>query len=468
MSSRFLLGFVFLVIACRAFAADTTRPNIVVFLTDDHTVLDSSVYGSKDVRTPNMQRLAAAGLTFDRAFVASPSCAPSRAALLTGLMPARNGAEPNHSKPRAEIKKLPAYLKELGYEVVSFGKVSHYQHTGDYGFDHFAHDKYHEDVAIPEGIKWLRARKSDKPLCIFFGTNWPHVPWPETGEGYEAAKLQVPPTHIDTPRTRDARARYYAAVGRMDAEMGDAYDAAREVLGQDTFFLTTADHGAQWPFGKWSCYDAGIRTPMIVTWPGKIAPGKRSSAMVSWIDILPTLVEVAGGTPPKDIDGLSFAGVLRGQKQAHRDRIFTTHSGDGRMNIYPTRSVRTADWKYIRNLHPEFYYSTHVDLVQANDGGGYFDSWAQKAKTDPVAAAIVKRYHERPAEELYNLAGDPHEMKNLASDPQHAGRLAAMRADVDGWMKAQGDTGRTYGEPRLLSDPKRAEPPPAAKKAKKK
>ena len=466
MSFRPSLFAAFLVLTIPLIAADLPRPNIVVFLTDDHSVLDSTVYGSTEVRTPNMQRLAASGLTFDRAFVASPSCAPSRAALLTGLMPARNGAEPNHSKPRAEIKKLPAYLKELGYEVVSFGKVSHYQHTGDYGFDHFAHDKYHEDVAIPEGIKWLRARKSDKPLCIFFGTNWPHVPWPEGPEGYDAATLQVPPTHVDTPRTRASRARYYAAVTRMDTELGNVYDAAREVLGANTFFITTADHGAQWPFGKWSCYDAGIRTPMIAAWPGKIAPGTRTSAMVSWIDILPTLVDVAGGTSPKDIDGMSFSAVLRADKKEHRERIFTTHSGDGRMNIYPTRSVRTTDWKYIRNLHPEYYYSTHVDIVQANDAGGYFGSWQEKAKTDATAAAIVKRYHERPSEELYDLKDDPNEVKNLAADSKHAARLASLRAELDAWMKQQGDAGKLYGEPRLLSDPKRAEPPPAAKKKK--
>ena len=98
------------------------KPHIVVFLGDDHSLLDSEVYGSTEVRTPNMQRLAATGITFTHAFVASPSCAPSRAALLTGLMPARNGAEANHSRPRPEIKKLPAYLRELGYEVVAFGK----------------------------------------------------------------------------------------------------------------------------------------------------------------------------------------------------------------------------------------------------------------------------------------------------------------------------------------------------------
>src|SRR5436190_15855185 len=162
-----LLGFLLMSLGSNAAAS---RPHIVVFLADDHGFADSEVYGSKDVRTPNMLRLAVAGMTFTNAFVASPSCAPSRAALLTGLMPARNGAEANHSKPRAELKKLPAYLKELGYEVVAFGKISHYQHTGDYGFDFFAHDKFHEDIAVAAALKWLRARKSMKPLCLFVGT----------------------------------------------------------------------------------------------------------------------------------------------------------------------------------------------------------------------------------------------------------------------------------------------------------
>jgi uncharacterized sulfatase len=450
---------------CRA-AATTTKPHIVIFLSDDHSLLDSSVYGSRDVRTPNMERLARAGLTFDRAFVASPSCAPSRAALLTGLMPVRNGAEANHSKPRPELKKLPAYLQELGYEVVSFGKVAHYQHTGDYGFDHHAHDKFHENVAIPNGIRWLRERKSEKPLCIFFGTNWPHVPWPESPEGYDAASLHVPPAHVDTARTREMRARYYAAVSRMDQELGAVFDAANEVLGENTFFLHTADHGAQWPFGKWTLYDAGVRTPLIAVWPGKIAVGKRTAAMVSWIDMLPTLVDVAGGAVPRDLDGRSFLPVLRGESEQHRDRIFTTHSSDQRMNIYPTRSVRTADWKYIRNLHPEFYFTTHVDLAQAADGAGYFASWRELAKTDPKAAATVKRYHERPAEELYDLRKDPEELNNLASDPRHAAQLAALREEVTAWMKANDDEGRIYGQPRLLSDPDRARPPQPAKKKK--
>jgi N-sulfoglucosamine sulfohydrolase len=450
-------------------AAAAAKPNLVVFVTDDHSLLDSSVYGSTDVRTPNMERLARAGLTFDRAFVASPSCAPSRAALLTGLMPARNGAEPNHSKPRAELRKLPAYLQEQGYQVVAFGKVSHYQHTADYGFDHFAHDKFHEDVAVPAALAWLKARRDPRPLALFVGTNWPHVPWPQSGEGYAAGDVRVPGNHVDTPVYREMRARYYAAIGRMDTELGEVFDAARSLFGENLFFLTTSDHGAQWPFGKWSLYDGGIRTPMIAVWPGRIAPGSRTSAMVSWIDVLPTLVDLAGGPAPAGLDGRSFAAVLRGEATAHRDRIFTTHSGDGRFNIYPTRSVRTAEWKYIRNLHPEYYFTTHVDLARAEDGSAYFRSWEERARTDPRAAETVRRYHERPREELYGLAADPFELRNLAADPAQAPRLAALRGELDAWMRAQGDEGRTFATPRLLTDADRAEPPSAlaAKKKKK-
>src|ERR1051325_11124037 len=132
-----LAAFVLLVSVISISAKTNRPPDIVIFLTDDQSQLDATPYGLT-LRTPNMQRLADAGMTFTRAFVASPSCAPSRAAMLTGLMPARNGAEPNHSKPRADIKKWPAYFQELGYEVVAFGKVAHYNHGTNYGFDYFA------------------------------------------------------------------------------------------------------------------------------------------------------------------------------------------------------------------------------------------------------------------------------------------------------------------------------------------
>lgn len=431
-------------------AADA-KPNIVLFLADDLSLADCSPYGGKQVPTPNMARLAADGMTFTHAFVASPSCAPSRAALLTGLDPMRNGAMLNHSAPRADIKKWPAYFQQLGYEVVAIGKVAHYAQVTNYGFDHASHFKYHEDDCVETAVKWLESRKPGKPLCLFVGTNWPHVPWPKESH-LDPDKLTLPPTFVDTTETRQGFARYLAAVANADRDLGLAYNAAKKHLGKDTLFLFTSDHGSQFPFGKWNGYDAGIRTPLLAVWPDHIKPGTTAKAMVSWIDLLPTCLEAAGGAVPEKLSGRSFLGVLRGGKNEHRDRVFVTHSADGDMNRYPLRGVRTHDWKYIRNLDPDAEHHTHVDKAAAGDGRAYFDSWVAKAKTDPTAAAIVKRYHTRPAEELYDLAADPWELKNLAADPKHADRLKALRADLDAWMKDVGDEG--LKTERALPDPR--------------
>lgn len=427
------------------------KPDIVVFLADDLGRADCSPFGGKEVPTPNMDRLAKAGMTFTHAFVASPSCAPSRAALLTGLDPMRNGAMLNHSRARADAKKWPAYFRELGYETAAIGKVAHYAQVTEYGFDDASHFRYHQDDCVEAAVKWLEARKPGKSLCLLVGTNWPHVPWPKETR-FDPIGSKVPPTQVDTKETRLARARYSAAVANADRDLGLVYAAARKHLGADMLFLFSSDHGAQFPFGKWNGYDAGIRTPLIAVWPGKIKPGATSGAMVSWIDILPTCLEAAGGAPPTGLSGKSFLRVLRGEKESHRDKVFVTHSGDGAMNRYPLRAVRTRDWKYIRNLDPAAEHHTHVDLGKAgSDGRDYWDSWVAKAKTDPAALAVVRRYHHRPAEELYDLAADPWELKNLAADPAHAAKLKELRADLDAWMKDQGDEGLTTE--RNLPDP---------------
>ncbi len=442
------------------------QPDILVFLTDDQSQLDCSAYGEKNIRTPNMQRLADAGMTFERAYAASPSCAPSRAALLTGLMPARNGAEANHSKPRPEIKKWPAYFQELGYEVVAFGKVSHYKHTKDYGFDHFSDDGFHQHQSIGHAVDWLKKRSKDnaKPLCLMVGTNWPHVPWPEADSGYDGTELTLPAGSIDTPETREWRAKYATAVTKADDDLG----AVIAAFGMEGIILFSADHGAQWPFGKWNGYESGVCVPLIVSWPEIVKPGSRSRAIVQWTDFLPTLIEAAGGKPPAEIDGKSFLRVLHGETTTHRDLIFTTHSSDNRFNVYPLRTVRDERWKYIRNLHPEFAFTTHIDLPVRLGQREFFASWEKQAQTNPQAAAILKRYHERPAEELYDLENDPHEQRNLAANPARGDELRRLRAELDVWLKQQGDKLSVLEKPRLLSDPTsfgpNAAPPETPKK----
>jgi arylsulfatase A-like enzyme len=442
----------FLVCVTSLNAVGAEKPNLVVFLSDDHTWRDSSVYGSKEMPTPNMARLAAKGMTFDRAYVASPSCAPSRAALLTGLYPARNGAEANHARPRKEIKKLPAYLQEMGYEVVSFGKVGHYAQTPEYGFDLAKHFKYHEDIAVSAALEWLKARESDRPLCLFVGTNWPHVPWPKDLGDLKAEDQTPPPHHVNNLRTRERRAHYHAAVNIMDRELGEVFDLAYAKLGPNTLFIHTSNHGAQWPFGKWTLYDDGIRTPLIATWPGRIPENKRNDALVSWIDLLPTLVEAAGGAQPEGIDGRSMLKVMTGEAATHREIIFTTHSGDGNNNVYPTRAATSPDgWTYIRNLHPEFRFTTHITTNPADTG--YWPSWVEASKKDLAAARVVQRYEARPAEELYDNNRDPYQLKNLAHDPESYPRLEAMRKSLDEWIRQTGDEQRVFGEPKLLATP---------------
>jgi N-sulfoglucosamine sulfohydrolase len=445
--SSLIAGVLFITMATQADESAAAVPNIVVFLADDLGYLDSSPYGSDDVRTPNLRRFADGGCKFTHVFVASPSCAPSRAALLTGLMPARNGAEANHTRPLPNTKKLPAFLKELGYETAAFGKVAHYRHGDLYGFD-----TIDERRPSAEAVKEFVGKRSAKqPLCLFVGTHDPHVPWPEN-DGYDSATLEPPATHVDTPLTRAYRAQYYTAVSRADSWLGEVFDLTREKLGPNTLFVFTSDHGAQWPFAKWNLYDAGIRVPFLAVWPGVIKPGSSCDAMISWVDILPTLIEIGGGDAPRGLDGRSFAAILRGEKDAHRDRIFATHTNDGNMNVYPCRCMRTPNWKYILNLHPEWEHSTHINLAKPRDGVGYWTTWVQQAKTDPAAAAIVKRYHQRPGEELYDLTADPHELHNLADDPRYAQRLAQMSADLGRWMQDQGDTQKVFGTPRAIGE----------------
>jgi N-sulfoglucosamine sulfohydrolase len=286
-------------------------------------------------------------------------------------------------------------------------------------------------------VDWLEKRASSKPICLIVGTNWPHVPWPATSP-YDPKAMVPYPTQICTDETLATRTLYAQAVANADRDLGLVYDAARRKFGDKVFFLFSSDHGAQWPFGKWNCYDAGIRTPLLVVWPGQVAEASKTDAMVSWLDILPTCLAAAGAPPPAGLDGASFLPVLRGERTELHDVIFTSHSGDGKMNEFPIRSIRTRTWKYIRNLAPTREFHSHIDLAEPK---AYWNSWVAKAMTDPDAKAVVDRYFHRPGDELYDLVADPNELHNLAADPAQADRLKEMSARLDEWMHTQGDQG---------------------------
>ena len=429
--------------------AQAKPPNIVVFISDDLGRLETSVYGSTDVKTPNMAKLAAMGMTFNSAYVASPSCCPNRFSLLTGLMPARHGAHPNHSQVKPGTQFLPPLLQQQGYTIASFGKVAHNQETYP-GLDHNSKPPINLAQHVHD---WFDNNKVEGPICLMVGDRRPHVPWIKESI-YDPKTLTLPPYFIDTPETRRHWARYLTDVTGMDQELGRVLDIAKEKFGDDFIFVFTSDHGGQWPFGKWNLYDSGTRIPMIVAWPGQIKPGSRTDAMVSWVDILPTLIEVAGGTVPSDIDGKSFAKVLTGKVEEFRDKIFTTHTGDGQMNIYPIRSVRVGDYKYIHNLLPDAWHTNHGDRLADRDGASaYWRGWNKIAESDPDAAAILKKYYTRPKEELFDLANDPLEQHNLADDPNYQAQLKELRADLKRWTTAQKDELQPHRKPYLRSEP---------------
>ena len=439
-----------------AMAAKRGALNIVCFFSDDMGRLDTPVYGSKDVRTPAMEKLAGGGMTFENAFVASPACAPSRAALLTALMPARNGAQANHTYPRKGVKFLTGVLKDMGYEIACFGKVAHGANKPVYKFDYYRPKKMgiSEDVAEYFDKRNMRDRGTPKKPCVLLmGDRRPHVPWIKE-PAYDPEKVTLPPYFVDTPETRLHQARYYTDITNMDADMGRCLEIARKQFGENFIFVFTSDHGGQWPFGKWNLYDAGVRVPMLIVWPGRVKAGARTGAMVSWIDLLPTLIEAAGGKAPEGIDGKSFLDVLSGKTSRHREAIFTTHSGDGVMNVYPIRSVRTEKYKYIMNLRPDCQHSNHSDILRKDGAGAYWNSWDAAAKKDPKAAAIVNRYFVRPAEELYDLEADPLEQRNLADDPGRRKDRRELKAMLAKWMKDQGDTKKVFRKPYPAGGPR--------------
>ncbi len=448
--------FIFLMAGATNTAGATARPNFVLFISDDHTATDCGAYGARDVRTPHIDRLAREGMLFRNAFAGSPTCMPSRAALYTGLMPFRNGAHANNlagqSQCREEVRSLPHYLKELGYRVAQAGKT-HFGPASVFPFERVANSEMREpgyeqrrglfmDFNPGAVDEWLAGLEKNETFCLVVCDHSPHVVWPEKAE-YDPADITVPPNHIDTPELRSSRARYYTDITKMDANLGRVMASLeKRGLAENTILIYTSDQGGQWPFAKWGLYDQGIRVPFIVRWPGKIAGGSCADALISLVDVLPTFLEIAGGKPPKDLDGKSFLPVLEGKAKTHREFIFATHSQDGfNMNITPMRSIRSERYKYIFNLSPGNQYHTHMDKAKDHDGGReYWDSWVEKAKADPRAAELLKRYHWRPREELYDTAVDPFELHNLADDPLYTDIKETLRGQLVAWRQQQNDT----------------------------
>lgn len=419
--------------------ADPARPNIIVFLSDDHGWRDSGCYGNADVLTPNIDRLATEGLRFTHAFAATPLCSPSRCVIETGLMPHRNGGHKFQTPIFPGITTMPVYFKKLGYTTAELGK---FHHPPDKAFPYDVING--NEHSAPD---FIRKHNGKKPLFLMVCANDPHTPWAEN-KTYDPAKLKLPPNFVETPRTFQDLANYYTDVENMDALLGRVLKAIDDKKMRDnTLVVYTSDQGANWPFAKWCVYDGGLRVPFIVRWPGKTAATTTTDAMVSLCDLLPTCLDAAGGTPPDTLDGRSLTALLTGKTARFRNVIFGSHTGNenggpGIANHCPARTIITPNYQYILNLSPETIFTTHITGCKPGEVHHlpFWPTWVEKAKSDKFAEQIVNAYQHRPREEFYDLAKDPHEMKNLAEDPRFAHERAKLRQQLTEWCKQQGDT----------------------------
>lgn len=438
--------------------AGESSPNFLFIIADDMGCHDCGPYGNQQIHTPHLDRLARQGMTFTRAFTATAMCAPTRQQLYTGMFPVRNGAFPNHSRVKRGTRSLVHHLQELGYRVGLVGK-RHFGPAKSFPFE------FLDPPSLPEFV----TRKAEQPFCLVVASKNPHAPWTEGPSDYNEAVLQLPDGFVDTPETRAAYAAYCSEVTAFDDEVGESLKLLRRnKLEKDTVVIATSEQGPQFPAGKWTCYDYGLQVALIIRWPEQIQRGARTDAMVQYVDIAPTVVELAGGNPTTidtgltgasdgghGFDGRSFCEVLHGKTDKHNDWVFGIHTTRGIIagSAYPIRSIRDGRYKYIRNLNSE---STFNNTVIENDRENFWQSWEREAKQNPTAAKFVNRYVKRPAEEFYDLQTDPWELTNLADSPEHQARIKQMGKQLDAWMQQQGDRGMaTEGEATLHRSQKR-------------
>jgi len=407
--------------------SENKLPNIVFYLSDDQDIYDYGCYGNDKIQTPAVDRLAKEGMLFKNAFTGQAICAPSRAQLFSGKYPLKNGCFKNHTNSRRDLKTVTKYMRELGYEVVLAGK-SHVKPAEVYDWDKVFHSI--EKPGTPRKHVPIDSLKNyfantTQPFCLFITSYYPHGKYFED-DSKKAKDIAFYPFNKQKQENPDflkKKSGYYRSVQEDNKDLAEVLDLVDQHLDDNTLFLYSADHGVS---GKFTVYDRGLNVPFIARWPKVIKAGSQSDVLIHYTDMLPTLMDIAGGRTPNDIDGKSFLSILEGKKEEIHEYVYGVSTSQNIIAaaIFPSRMIRSKKYKYIRNFNS-------VEVVEQNLGANkYVNAFIRMG---------AEKFKHLPFEELYDIEQDPFEQQNLAKKEQYQAVKAKLSADMFKWMKAQGD-----------------------------
>ena len=398
-------------------AQNKKPPNILIIIADDATYSDLPIHGGVNVKTPEIDKLASEGMTFNKAYLTMSMCTPSRAEFFTGLYPVSNGVNWNHGVAKKEVKSIVHYLGEEGYKVGLAGKI-HVKPKEVFPFElinGIERNPVSKTAKFDvEHLRHFMTTPSTKPFCLVSALVVPHIPWTVGDPSrFNPENIELPSYLADTPETRKEFINYLAEVEVLDQQVGSILEVLREEnLANDTIVIFTSEHGAQFPFSKWTNYEMGIHTSLIVRWPKKVKPNSRSDAIIQYVDVLPTIIDAVNGNSDQNFDGSSFLSVLKGKKNTHRNFAYFMHNNVPEGPPYPIRSISDGEYHYIRNLKADkLFIEKH--LMTRMPLNKYWPSWVFASTENKHIMNLVNRYMKRPSEELYHLETDPNELNNL-------------------------------------------------------
>lgn len=402
------------------------KPNFIIFIADDAAWSDSGPYGNEIIKTPNINKLANEGLVFNNAFLTTSSSSPSRCSILTGRYPHNTGASELHMPLPKDQLLFAGELQKAGYYTAAAGKY----HIGTKRKDFDA-----IYGGTPSGCEYwmeaLRDRPKNKPFFLWFAALDPHRDYSSGSipEPHKSEEVIVPPYLPDNEFTRRDLALYYDEISRMDSYIGQIMDELKKQgIDENTLVVYMSDNGHSFPRAKTRLYDSGIKTPFIVRWPEKIKRGA-TDALISSIDIAPTICELAGAEISKTYQGISFVSILKNYSEITRNYIAAEHN----WHDYQAheRAIRRLDYLYIRNAFPNLNATPPADAVRSITYQKMVKLYESGELEEKYMDCFLK---PRPEEELYNIKNDPYQLHNLAGNPEYGKKLIEMRKLLNKWI----------------------------------